>query len=917
MPRAARQLAFADRARYLDSGDSLAIRNAIMKTLLGACVLLGAAPTLFAAPTLAEARQRLMAGNYEEARTAYEELAKDKDAAGKVPATLGLSKAYQSLGEYDLALVVVEDALKAAPKDDALLARRAEVLYLRGRWDDAEKAAEAALDATKQPDKGNFLARWVRAQIYRDRGELAKANEEYKWFVRTYSARDAKDDPIKNPDELLIVGLAGVENARGKKELAEQFSFVLDDVLGDALKYDKTFWPAAYQRGMLLLEKFNRGEALDEFDKALKLNPSAAEVLVGRGVAELQRFEGQTADSFADRALKVNPRLPEALRLKADVYLSGGDPAKALAELEKARKINPRDERTLARIAAAYHLQHKPADAEALAKQVEKFDKLPAVFWEELGDRLEDRRYFTEAKKCYEKAMDYRPLLPGPRCSLGMLYTRLGDEAKAGPLLDKGFEGDPFNVRVGNMRKVLRHLEKYETINTPHFKIRYAKSDQALAKYMALQLEGIYTDLSDKFKHKPAGPILVEVFDNHPMFSGRVVALPDLHTVGACTGRMFAMVSPNGRGVPKKFNWSRVLHHEMVHIFNLDQTNFLVPHWLTEGLAVSNEGFPRQPLWNQLLRERVPNGPLLDLDTIDLGFIRPRDGLQWQQAYCQAQLYVEYLREKYGKESISGLLAAYADGLDTAAALRKVCKVDKATFEKGYKEYLQSVVKDIGGKAPVKRKSLAQLKKDYDKDPSADNGAALAEALLNRDRVQARQLAEKALEAKKNHPKASLVLARLARLAGDVKQELKLLEAAWDRDKPDLDVADALGKLYYNAKEYGKAAGVFEAASKADESNPEWLSQLSRVYAQTNDKDRLIATLKKLVPTDADDLDRRKRLTRLLLEAKNFADAETYARQCLDIDVRDTDAREALLKALREQKKDDEAKKMEAIFEAK
>jgi len=43
-----------------------------------------------------------------------------------------------------------------------------------------------------------------------------------------------------------------------------------------------------------------------------------------------------------------------------------------------------------------------------------------------------------------------------------------------------------------------------------------------------------------------------------------------------------------------------------VHIFNLEQTNFLLPHWYTEGLAVVNEGYPRPQIWNQLLVERVP-----------------------------------------------------------------------------------------------------------------------------------------------------------------------------------------------------------------------------------------------------------------------------------------------------------------------
>src|SRR5262249_28081043 len=155
---------------------------------------------------------------------------------------------------------------------------------------------------------------------------------------------------------------------------------------------------------------------------------------------------------------------------------------------------------------------------------------------------------------------------------------------------------------------------------------------------------------------------------------------------GACTGRMFAMVSPNGTRDGRQlapFNWARVLRHEMVHIFNLEQTHFLVPHWFTEGLAVTNEGFPRPQVWNTLLVKRVPAGELMNLDNIDLGFMRPRSPEDWSMAYCQAQLYVEYLRLKFGDKVVGELLAAYAGGLDTSAALDKVCKVDKATIEKG------------------------------------------------------------------------------------------------------------------------------------------------------------------------------------------------------------------------------------------
>src|SRR5262249_27892884 len=162
-------------------------------------------------------------------------------------------------------------------------------------------------------------------------------------------------------------------------------------------------------------------------------------------------------------------------------------------------------------------------------------------------ERLEARRRYLEAEKHYQKAIELRPMLAEPRTSLGMLYMRLGREKEAAEILDKGFKADPSNIRVSNTLLVLKHLEKYETLTTEHYALKYdPKNDAALARYMAEYLEGIYADLAQKFNYRPQGPILVEMFNNHEKFSGRVVALPDLHTIGACTGRMMALVSPNG-----------------------------------------------------------------------------------------------------------------------------------------------------------------------------------------------------------------------------------------------------------------------------------------------------------------------------------------------------------------------------------
>src|SRR5438309_1352552 len=117
-------------------------------SLCAALFLLGCTlPTFAEEPTLKQARQRWLHGNYDEARDLYEKLSKDAKQA--VAATIGLSRVLQSKGEYAKALETVQAAGKANPKSADLHGREAELLYLQGRWDDAEKAGDATLALDK------------------------------------------------------------------------------------------------------------------------------------------------------------------------------------------------------------------------------------------------------------------------------------------------------------------------------------------------------------------------------------------------------------------------------------------------------------------------------------------------------------------------------------------------------------------------------------------------------------------------------------------------------------------------------------------------------------------------------------------------------------------------------------------------
>jgi len=872
--------------------------------LPAALILFLSSSLVTAAEPLAEARLLWLKGNYAEARAIYESQPKNAAAA------CGVARTFVSEGESAKALATIDAALKAFPDDPALLAERADLLYEAGQWEDALKAAEKAI---KLKDE-QFLARWVRARILRDTGSLKDADTEMRWFVRTYTRRSNMDADIKDPDELMMVGQAGSENARWHS-LSDQFEFILNDVYGDVLKIEPACWQAEYLAGSMLLEKMNLPEAGKAFNKALKLNPRAAEAHVGKGQAALIAFDLKTAEEYADLALKVNPKLPAALRLRADIHWAAGEIAKSQALLEQARGINGRDEATLARLAGCHKVMKNVTEFDKIAAEVERYNPRPALFYFDLADALEDRKLYTDAEKYYRKALELNDKLAGPKNQLGLLYLRLGKEDEARVLLDKAFTFDPFNVRVANSRKVLKHLTGYETKESKHYILKFdPKTDAVLAEFVLEFLEETHARLAKDFNYEFEGKMLIEIFNSHEMFSGRTVALPDLHTIGACTGRVVTMVSPRGKGLTKTFNWGRVIRHELVHIFNLAQTDYQVPHWLTEGLAVRNEGGSRPPAWSVSLRERFDSDNLFNLDNVLFGFVRPKSPEDWTMAYYQSYLYVEYLISAYKIEAVGRMLDAYAAGLDTDAAIKKVCGIEKAEFEKGYRAYLAALVKTFPVVAKSTDKSLTfnELQKAHDKDPAdADIAAQLANELIRRkSRADARKLVDEVLANDKAHSLATVVKAKLLIADGDDEAARKLVEAAVAVHPRDVRLHGYLGKLLLDAQEPKAAAEQFELCRKLDPLSPDWLMQLKELYTKLDDGPKLIDVLYEIVDKDADDLDSRKQLARRLHDSKQYANAEAMARDALLIDVLDEEARNVFLEALRAQDKNDEADRM-------
>lgn len=864
-----------------------------------------AATAVGAADTTPEAARTLwQVGKYAEALEAYDALRLDPERWSKpdqARIALGRAECLASTGRYEEALAALRLASAGQPENADLHARIAELLLARGDWEGAAAARDAALE--RQPD--HLLGRWIEVRLAELRGEGEAAVAVAQKIVDQFNA-DA-DRFARDPEGLLIVGQAAEKYYRARargEELSESLNDVINQLYEGAIKIDPNCWQAAWLQGRLFLSGYQEGSARKELARALQINPLAAEALVTLGLSDLQGYKLAPGRAKAERALAINPRYVPALVLLADLNITDERFDDALADARKAVAENPRDEDALARLAAAYRLLVEPIKAQAVEAVALAHNPRPATFYAALAERLSDRRKYAPAERAFLLAAQADPERADARIGLGMLYMQIGREVEARDLFQAAFASDPFNVRADNMIKVLKHMAPYRAIESENYTVLVdPQQDTLLGKYMSKYLESIHGELTERFGYTPPSLTQIEILKNHQWFSGRTTALPFIPTVGACTGKVVALASP--RATQKPFNWARVLKHEVVHVITLQQTDFNIPHWYTEALAVESEGFPRPQPWNKMLLERVPARKLLNLDTINLGFIRPSEPDDRQMAYCQAQLYAQYMLKRFGDDALIKMLDAYRRGLTTEKAIRACFGVEKADFEAKYVEFLDEVLKTIrtrvSEEAPVKFSELERQLKAKPDDPEL-NARMAYEHFARRDYKAARPLADKALDLRPNHPLASYVKARLMVSIGDESAALDLLRPALDPARPNERVVDLLGELEMKAGNLDEAERLYEMARKDDPYHTKWIANLARVHLRQKDEARFLENLAMLADNDADDLDVRKALATRHLDAGNFERAIHWANECIWVDVYDPIGHTVMADALAGQK---------------
>jgi tetratricopeptide (TPR) repeat protein len=564
---------------------------------------------------------------------------------------------------------------RASQTADALV-RQVRAALGHGDPDEAQRLAGAAAasparevaTALIELYRGADDAAKSRLQALVDKGTRGEAALELGLLELRYHHRDIAMrllDPLTRqnlttPDDYFLLARA----ARGIRE---------NKLANDA--YDRIATsPRAdvfAERGDLFLQYHQYGDAVTEYQNALKRDPQRVSAHLGLSRALAQEEPEAAADALED-ARKIAPESPDVWLLTAERALEAEDATAVRTALDHVARARPRTVQEEALRAGVGYLERKPADIDAAIARLKAIDPLSTLGYRTAGQEAARKYRFADAAEYARKAVGLDPDDAAAQAELGLYLLRTGDETPARVALESSWARDKSDVVTKNLLEMLDQLDKFEVVTDGDLVYKFARDEAAVLKPYALPLGQLaYKTFADRYGFKPGGPILIEVFPRHDDFAVRTVGLMGITgALGASFGRVVTMDSPKARP-PGDFSWQATLWHEMAHVFTLQLSEYRVPRWLTEGLSVYEE-HRRVPAWGRELTlefaRNLASDKTFGVKKLPDAFKHPET---LSLAYFEASLLVEHLSDIAGDQGVRTLLRAYADGANDTEAFSR------------------------------------------------------------------------------------------------------------------------------------------------------------------------------------------------------------------------------------------------------
>ena len=553
--------------------------------------------------------------------------------------------------------------------------------------------------------------------------------------------------------------------------------------------------------GRLMHERFNNTEADNLFKEALQRDPKNAQAYYGLALVSADGFDSKAIE-YTGKAVELDPKLYEAHELMASLRLEDNDDTKAFEEADAALKISSEAIDAMAIHAAIEILADRSPDA-----WIEKIRQVNPVYGEGyalIASELVLNRRYEDGIAYYRKAIEANPRLWSAHSQLGINLMRLGQEEEPRKQLELSYENGFRNEETVNSLRLLDSYKNFVTLKDGDTVLKLSKKEADLLRpYFDAEMKRIIATYDKKYKMKLPGPVQVEVYPDHEDFAVRTMGMPGLGALGVTFGLVIAMDSPSGRP-PGEFHWASTLWHEMSHVYILTATNFRVPRWFTEGLAVHEET-EASPEWGDRITPEIlvaiRDKKLLPVAELDRGFIHPEYPAQVIVSYYQAGRICDYVKERWGADKLLDMVHSYAGHKTTIDVVRGDLGMAPEDFDKQFLDWLD---KDVGKTVAnfdewrTKLKDLAGQAKSKNYDEVLKEGEEVRR--LYPDYIYPANPYEFMAEAnlaKGNKAAAAAVLTSYEKIGGHNPPALKKLASLEEEQGKPGDAAATLERLNY------------------------------------------------------------------------------------------------------------------------
>jgi len=806
----------------------------------------------------------------------------------RAAAWLGLARIRLATGRYEEA---AKDAARAAALDKKLrleaLPIQADALSRLGK----SSEAIALLERFQNEPRARRL-RLVLGELYLKSGLVEQAREALLTLIDDYN-----DGSITKSDAegLALVGRAAhlLRSARDAND-----AYAESEKAGTRL--ETLLW-----RAELFLEKYDPGHAEEVLRDALELAPDHPEALVLLAKVKLdQTLDFGAAERAIAKTLAINPKLAGAYFVRAGIALRDMDLDDAERACDAGLAANPGNLELLSMKAAVRFLADDREGYERIRKEV--FAKNPkfAAFYRIVGEFAEWEHRYDEIVSMMKEATSIDPRDGKAWADMGLNLIRAGDEESGLEALRKAFRFDKFNVRVFNTLNLYEKsiANDYVTVTHGPFRIRYAKSEQAvLSRYVPAMLDEAWASMTKRYGYVPKGPLSIELYENAEHFSVRTSGLPNVGIQGVCFGKTLAAMSPSAQA----FNWGNVLWHELAHIFAIHLSNYRVPRWFTEGLS-EYETIIRRPEWQReedpalylaLVKDRLP-----PIEQLNRAFTRAENGRDIVTAYYAASQVQLWLIETYGLSKSVEMLKLWGQGLKTPLVLERALGIEPKELNVRFRKWLRKRLERYEHQfvPDLRAPSLADAEaaaKASSNDPRPHVEHALA--LIDRGRVDdAHRALDRALDILPIDPDAKYLRARLHWAKGDASRARAELVDLVRQGSDGYATRMLLAEIDIRAKKLEAARYHLNLAREFDPTMSPPLRMLHQLEREAGREAEALSLLREAAMLDQHDRKLWVSLLEGLVRAERWDEARKIGESAIFVDVNNPEVHVLYARAL-------------------